>query len=381
MQQIAGLKNIRDEIKSDFRSKISDSSTLRLLRIIGSPFITDTGLLVGDVEAPELYDLAIKNKISLLYLEALKAKGRLIKLKPQYEEARNKYTNFQNALSRAAKILNGNHIDYAIFKTIRPYPEVPGDVDTIILGNESMGKTTIDLFLRSDYKEAISDGPTPTTGDLMNFIENVPIDLQQELRLSWLTYMDKTKFRGRTINIKIPTGDEVTVLSTEIDLAVIIIHSMMEQLYLMGEYYTFLYRLSDMTDAEVDMFIDVLREHKIVQAARSHLSLSAALSEAAYGMVPKRLEVILNRIGVDMSEVRSLIRNDYRLPNRYKISTLSKVFLEKMQDRRFRHSVFIQMLKMFNPKLTLFMIRGLIERRRRKYYIKDYVKNEIKFKI
>ena len=380
MHQTMIIQSIRDEIKKNGRSKIAENSTIRLLRIVGSPFVTESWMQGDDIESTELYDLAIKNKIPLLYLETLKKQGRLERLTPRYEETYKKYINFLNAFAKAARILNSGNIDYAVFKTVRPYPEVPGDIDAVILGKEELYERATNLFLQSEYKEAVSDGPTPTKGDLMNFTENVPIDLQQELRLSWLTYMDKNKFKGKTIRVKLPSRDEVSVLPPEIDLAAVAIHSTMEQLYLLGEYYTFLYRLADMTDNSVNIFIGVLREHKIVQAARSHLSLTAALHEATYGIVPERLTAILSQIGVNMSEVRCLIKNDFLLPHRYRIATLIRVFMEKMQDGRFRHSVLIQMLKMLNPRLTLFMIRGLIERRRRKYYIKDYVKNKIRFK-
>jgi len=380
MYQTTRLQSIKNKIQLSGPNKINESLTIRLLRVIGSPFVPDSEMHGDDIESLELYELAVKNKISLLYLETLQKRGRLIRLKPQYEEMRRKYTNFSNAFARAARILNNGNIDYAVFKTVRPYPEVPGDIDAVILGDENMYNKATEIFLRSGYKEAISDGPTPTKGDLMDFTENVPIDLQQDLRLSWLNYMDKDKFRGRTIKIKLSSGDEVSVLPPEIDMAAILIHSMMEQLYLLGEYYTINYRLADMTDDAVNSFIDVIGDNKIVQAARCHLSITAALSEASFGIVPEKITDILNRIGVDMSEVSSIIKNDFTIPHRYQLMTVSKVFVDKMGDKKFRYSVLLQILHMLNPKLTWFMINQLIVRRRRKYYIKDYVINKIRFK-
>ena len=53
--------------------------TIKLLRVIGSPFAPDreAELPENKQEALELYNYAIKNKIGLLYLEALKDSGKL----------------------------------------------------------------------------------------------------------------------------------------------------------------------------------------------------------------------------------------------------------------------------------------------------------------
>ena len=57
-------------------SALTSNLTLKLLRTIGSPLISNKQPFVNGIESSELYDLAVKNKISLLYLEALKQQGQ-----------------------------------------------------------------------------------------------------------------------------------------------------------------------------------------------------------------------------------------------------------------------------------------------------------------
>jgi len=57
----------------------SPSSTIKLLRTIGSPFAPEQKQVLPEnkEEALELYEYATKNKIGLAYLESLKDQERL----------------------------------------------------------------------------------------------------------------------------------------------------------------------------------------------------------------------------------------------------------------------------------------------------------------
>ena len=72
----------------------TSNQTIKLLRTIGSPLLSNKPPFVNGIESSELYDLAVKNKISLLYLEALKQQGKLNKLKMKYDEDNTKYLKF-----------------------------------------------------------------------------------------------------------------------------------------------------------------------------------------------------------------------------------------------------------------------------------------------
>ena len=67
---------------------------------------------------------------------------------------------------------------------------------------------------------------------------------------------------------RIQSGAEVRVKTPtpELDLGIVIIHSLTEYLYLLGEYYSFLYTLARMNEGEIDEFVAEmsLRSHTVI---------------------------------------------------------------------------------------------------------------------
>lgn len=381
MKQTTGLGNIKEEIARYGQSKIARVPAICLLRVVGSPFSSAVQMSDDEAETPELFDLAEKNKMLLFYLETLRQRGELSKLRAEYDEQCQRRKKYIEELTKAAKLLNASGIDYALFKTIRPYPVVPSDADAVVLGDDREYRKAVQVFLKASYKEAVPDGPAPQAGDLMDPIEKIPIDLQNEVGVSHLVYMDKSRFKGEITQHRLPSGEEIPNLAPELDLAVVIAHSVLqEQLYLLGEFYTSVCLLSRMNEDEVKKFIRLLTNNRIVTAARHHLTVTATLCEAAYGVLPQQLENILTVIGTEESEGKRLIRSDFEMPYRFSLLTLANIFLEKIKESRFRISVASQIVHMLDPRLTRFVIRQVIVRRRRAHSVKDYVKTGIALK-
>ena len=357
-----------DNLNSDMRL----NQTIKLLRTVGSPLTSEKESFVNGVESLELYDLAVKNKISLLYLEALKKQGKLNKLTKEYDKERTRYSKSLDGIGKASKILENANIEYVIFKTIKPYPAIPGDIDILILGDNGTYGRASRIFREFGYKyKREPDNTSPSLPDLVDPEGNVVVDLQEELELNYVIYIDKNKFRGHIVEKEIPSGREIKTLTSEVDLATVIIHSVIEYLYLLGEFYTFLYSLARMNERDIDDFVAVLKENKITAAAKSFVTITINLHEAAFGVIPEKLEYVLDRLGYDKSEAGKLVKSDFTMPHRYDISTVGKVVLEKMGERRFRRSVGVQMVKMLmNPRLIKFMIGEVVEMRRREYYLK-----------
>lgn len=343
---------------------------VKLLRTIGSPFLSNKEPFVNDVESSELYDLAVKNKIPLLYLETLKQQGKLNKLKIKYDEECARYLKFLDGVGKISEILDATDIEYAIFKTIKPYPTVPGDVDIVVLGNNEGYRKANEILLEAGYREEEVRVSGPGLPDLVDPEGDIIIDMQDELELSYVIYMDKNKFRGHIVKTKIPSGKAIKTLEPELDLAIVIIHSLTEYMYLGGEFYTFLYSIARMNKREIDEFVAILDENKITAAAKSFITITAILHEAAFGVIPEKLEYVLDKLGYKKSEAKNIIKNNFKMPHRYGVSTVVKVVLEKMGERRFRKSVSVQIVKMLNPMLLKRVISEVIGRQRREYYLK-----------
>lgn len=359
-------------------SDLSLNPTLRLLRTIGSPGIANKEPSVE--ESLELYDLAVKNKIPLLYLESLKRQGKLKKLKAKLDEEHEKYLKFIGGVDRVSKIFNDAKIEYALFKTIKPYPAVPGDIDIVVMGDVTMCERAVEVLREAGYKYIGATNPGPSIEDLVDLKEGIIIDLQEEVSLSYLIYMDKNKFWDQITEITLPTGGKVKSTTSELDLAIATIHSMTEHLYILGDFYTFIYRLSEMSEKDINTFIDILDEHKIKGIARSFITITNALCEAAYGEKPEKLNYLLDELNYDACEEKNIIKNNFKMPHRYSTITIARTLLEKTKEKRFRRSVATQMLKMLNPRLTKFIVSEFIWRRKKEYYLKkieDYSKEKM----
>lgn len=382
---------------------ILPNQSIKLLRTIGSPLST-MGTSEADNESLELYNHAIKNKIPLLYLESLKQRGKLNKLKTKYEKELAQYSKFSSGLVKVSEVLNTANIEYAIFKTIKPFPTVQGDVDIIILGGDGMYKRAVGSLLKAGYSPQLSDlvdlkglnseeeykkaieilvKPThgggkyglahisPTGMDFIDLKWNVDIDLQKELAMSYVIYMDKNKFKGHITETELLNSAKIKIPTPELDLAIVIAHSFAEQMYLLGEFFTFVYRLSKMNEERIANFISILRENRLTMAARSFVTITAVLCKEAYGEVPEKVKRLLYDLGYEESEAKRLIKSGFKIPHRYSIRMLTKVFLEKMKEKRFRKSVGLQMVKMLNPRLMRLAIRSIVVMRKREYYLKE----------
>jgi len=378
--------------------------TINLLRTVGSPFFSTAETSKQDNESLELYNHSVKNKIPLLYLEALKQQKNLNELKSKYEEEYTRYLKFLDGVARVSEVLNAADIEYAIFKTIKPFPTVHGDADIIVMGGDGMYEHAVEFLLKAgytpqlsglvdvetltskeDYRKATKTLVKPTHGggkhglghisptgtDLVDPERIIDIDLQKDLALSHVVYMDKNNFRGRITEVDLLNGVKIKMPTPELDMAIVIAHSLAEQMYLLGECYAFLYRLSEMNKERIGKFMNILKENRLTMATKSFVTVTAVLYKEAYGEVPDKIEGLLNELGYEESEVKRLVKSGFKVPHKYGGRTLIKVFFEKMKEKRFRRSVGTQMVKMSNPRLTRLMIRSLIEMRKREYYLKS----------
>jgi len=376
----------------------SENPAIELLRVIGSPLAREKERFSADAyESVELYDLAVRNKVSLLYLEALKQQGKLDRLKAKYDEEQANYLRVLEATARAAAILDAADIEYTVFKTIKPYPAVPSDVDIMVLGNHhreairvllkagyipllSNVVDTAALKSEEDYENAIEILTKPTydrahispTG--LTFIDSkchVHIDLQQELAVSHVVYMDKNKFTQHLNSARLLGGMKVKTLAPELDLATVMAHSLVEQRYTLGEFYSFLYYLSGMDEEQVSNFINTVKQNRLRSAVRTLATITAQLHKEAYGTIPEKLGSILDELGSDAAEAKHLRQNNFEIPHQYKVLTVVKFLLEKSGEPRFSKSVLTQLIKMLNPNLAKLVIRELIGMRRRETYLKE----------
>lgn len=363
--------------------------TLNLLRVIGSPFVSKNDASING-ESEQLLHYADKNKLKLLYLDKLNQLGRLDKLRGEYGAEKAKHQDFLAGLSRVSEVLRIHNVKHVIIKTLRPYPAVPSDVDVVVLGGQDEYKTAIVTLLEANYAPFLShiiDGeslaneqgaisaaeiltrPTwekahisPGGATFVDGEHGTHIDLQNEIAVSYLTYLDKSKFDSHLSTATLPDGKIIISLAPELELVSVIAHSVMERSYRLGEFYTFLYHLSEMDEQQIEAFISLTSENRFNSALKAFTSLTMQLHEVAFGSRPPKMESVLAKIGSNSSETRKLKANDFKMPHRYCLSTMAGVFFGKMKEKKFRKGVVRQSIKMFDPKVARLVLRELTGR-------------------
>ena len=285
------------------------------------------------------------------------------------------------------------------FKTIKPYPAVPVDIDLLVMGDDDMYKKTVEILLRAGYPpqtpgiinpagltddeaygRAVDRLTTPTYGKMhvsptgTDFLDpeyNIDIDLQKDLALSYIVYLDKAIFNGNIIKTNLK-DQRVSTLAPEFDLLSVMAHSVMEQLFLLGEFYSFLYRLADMDKPKIEKFVNLAEENRLKLALRAFTCIAAQLHETAFNTTPPEIQLILAKVGYNTRETKSLTANNLHAPHRYRLKTLAEVFFEKIRERKFRRGVLTQMRKTLKPRLIRLVIRELVDRSRRETYLEGF---------
>ena len=360
--------------------------TVKLLRIIGSPFEPRGGASADGDESLELHNYAAENKLLLLYLETLRQQGRLDKLREEYEAEQAKYERFLQGLVKVSELLRTWDIRHVIVKTLRPYLAVPSDVDVLVLGRRAMYKTAVEVLLRGKYTpflsqlvdmegladekayaQAVETLTYPTWDNAhispsgSTFVDEygIHIDLQNDMAVSYVTYLDKDKLEEYLSTMTLPGRHSISALLPEFELVSVIAHSVMERSYRLGEFYTFLHHLSKMDERQVRVFIILSKESKLELALKAFVSLTAQLHKAAFNTIPPKVDFILAKTGFNYYEASSLEATNFQAPHRYCLPTMAGVFFNKMEEKKFRKGVGTQLIKMLNPKVASLAVRGL----------------------
>ncbi len=338
--------------------------TIKLLRVIGSPFLASKREPINKMQAEELYEYAVKNRIPHLYLETLKENEMTGKLRILRDRLHVKYLNLIDAVGRISCVLINSGVEHAIFKTVRPYLAATADIDVLIVDDKYA--QTLNLLRQKDY-EFLGSGPESTT--FHDDQSDIKIDVYREVAISHVVYLDKLKIKKSLTQANTPDGQPFYTLTREADLMAVIAHSVIkEQMYSLGEYYTVLYYLLEMSKDEIGNFVGLVRENRVTRATRSSFTLTATLHRRAHSAVPRVCKELLEEFGSDSLEEAKLSRNSFQTPHKYHILTALKALQEESKEERIRRSIATQILSMLRPSFAGFMARETARHIRRESY-------------
>jgi hypothetical protein len=339
------------------------SLTMEILRTIGSPYVQNAKMFVESKNLMKAYLYSQKNRMTLLFLDHVKDIDKHANIRQFYDKEVKDYHHMLEAVTRISYLLSNKKINYAIYKTLRPYKSSTVDIDILIFGDKSDYITSVETLEKAECK-LILQGPRSTT--LLDQETGIGIDLYEQVAVNFIVYMNKEKLTDQITATKLPTSECVRTLKPEADLATIVAHSVIkEQLYTLSEYYTFIYYLKRM---DIGKFIQIVEQNNIKTVTRTHTVITALLHKAAHGTVPNELQQILDRLGHENFETLRLEKRKFETPHKYHPITIAKSLLEVAKGEETRRSIATQLIHMFYPRISKDFLRKFIEHLLRETY-------------
>jgi hypothetical protein len=333
--------------------------TFKLLKLIGSPFIIqEYAEPLRRKEVKNLFYHAIKNRITLLYLETLGRHNKLYDLENIYHKNDARCFKIYDAMAQISEFLNDLYIEHAIFKSIKPFPDASVDIDTIIFDSEQYS-FVIKQFIKAGYS-LLGYGPQSVT--FFDEEAKVGIDLYREIAVSWVIYLDKKKLRKNITLKTLPNKKRAYTLEIQADLLSMIAHSVMkEQFFSLAEYYTFLIWLNEMNKKNIDTFKRLTISNNLCIPTKSFITIAAAIHNEIFDKIPSKMSLLLRDLGIENVEVNRLGQNSFQTPYKYHSLTVSRSLLNKIREKKFKESFALQIYKMMNPYFTNTILSGIID--------------------
>jgi len=342
--------------------------TAALLRTVGSPFPAAKEVHTQSNETRRLYLCAVKNRMPFLYLEALKERTNLEgEFKNVYSAMSQRCLKTYEVILEASNVLQETDVEYAVFKTIRPYPFITVDIDILIFGGEEEYEQSLKAFTKAKY-EKLGYGPNSTTFQALKM--NMGIDLYKEVAVSHIVYLDKNKLNSHVVDRRVlKNREKIKTLSPIADLLAIIAHSVIkEHLYTISEYYSTLYFVKEMDENDLINFIDAAEENRLINAVKTHVGISAALHKMAYGTIPKKIVKVLDVLGTNYFEIKRLKESNFKTPHKFHVLTVVGALLEKMKEEKAKRSMVEQFKNMTRVSFAKRVFTDLINHIKRETY-------------
>ena len=334
---------------------------LSLMNFIGSPIIkAKRSPTTGLMNIGALFDYACVNRIGYYFLHKLSERKMLSEedhLYRKYVSEGERYRRILKAMVKLTRDLGGAGVDFAIFKSLRPYPSTTVDIDTVLF--EDYGKAYVSLRRRG-YSLL---GLGPETITLLDPSHTVGVDLYREISVSRIVYLDKGVLRKHVALVETGEGF-VRTLCREADIVAFCAHiAFKEHMFTLADYYTILHHV---INADPALLKDIVEETSSVNALSITLTLVNTLHYLAHGSLvfteyPLTLQALF--------EATRLIRRGLKLPHKFHYITIASTLTEKVvKDPYSRKSIAYQLSYLAKPKYLIEFVRGLRKHFKRETY-------------
>jgi len=313
---------------------MKDLDTQLLVEIIGMPNIASAcsnGL--SEATLMRLFPLAIKNKVPILFLEkALKLHAESEYLQTTYEIYSKRAAVARNLIKRVFEVLNNAHLDFAVFKTVKPFPSFGADVDVI-------------LFSREDFMQALNSlrrngcelaGYGAFSATLYSAPHVMNVDLHLQISVSRLVYLDTKLLREHITGI-IVDDVQVPVLDGPASLITYSAHSIYkEQILTYSDFYIIVFEILQMDKRKLEITANLANELHAGLCTKTTLLLADNLIRSILNRsVP---EIIRAAEMIKVSEIEkrvihyltSNLEQSTKLPYSYPPSAVAAAFASKV---------------------------------------------------
>jgi hypothetical protein len=313
---------------------MNQSDTQLLMKIIGMPNIkpappkdlTESTLI-------RLFPLAIRNKMPILFLEnALAHCAESEYLQTAYRIYMKKAKLARTLIKQVAQVLDHTQLDYAMFKTIRPFKSFGADVDVILFNRQDFEQAC--SVLRNNGYELAGYGAFSTTLDTAS--HEMGVDLHLQISVSRLVYMDTQLLREHVTETNVD-GVQVRTLDKPASFVTDATHSIYkEQLLTFSDFYTIVFEILSMNRQELKAMTNLVNSAHATLSARAVLMLTERLVALAFNKTVPQITEAAKLVRVNEIEERIVhflvanLEQNFKLPYNYPPLAVAAAFVAKI---------------------------------------------------
>ena len=345
------------------------SVTFELIKLIGTPFLENSPT-VNDKILENIYDRAFADRVALLYLTLHRRNDWSRILEEKYKRLNERRERTLDVVADLGNDLNKFSVkDYAIFKSLKPYPATPNDTDVICFGNREQFKATLEHLYSKGYlfhewapmqttlihpKGKGKTGKGKKGGTYY-------IDMYSDISTDYFLYIDKRSLlpyvETRSVN-----GQEIQNVRKEVELAIILFHNIFpERTFQLEHFYMPLYHLKE-DNFDLDVMIEFAENQKLTRAIATNLTFVEYIHRKLFGLVPDRIISLLDRWGRNLQELERFKASGETTPYMISPKTFWLTFYDKLHDKAAFQSLIVQGIHMLNPVFFFDVMRSLKNR-------------------
>ena len=295
------------------------SKSLRLVKSIGIPDVCSPNLMhLRTDDVSSFLQVAEKNKIPLLFLIAVVSGVDGHPLRSALLQYEQRHQRTLDLVKFVSSMLEKEKIRYTFFKTLKPFPYVPSDVDILLWSNDDLKS----LEKRLNGENCVSLERDVYGVTMFSRTHKLNIDLTTQIAVSGMRYMNK-KLVFDHINEIDFYGNIVRTLEPPAELLAVTAHSLFkEQMFTLSDYYTLVLLAQHWEEAS-----KLAEQLHLKHALKTVLRLANTITLNAFGSLkPFSRKTEALRINPESTSYE----RDLKLPKKYELSTMVVELLKKI---------------------------------------------------